>query len=114
MDDRFEQAKAHFFAALGRQQAGDLAEAERLYQASLGLVPGRASTLINLAAVQLRLGRPGDALASATASTRCCIAPPRWPSSAAPTRRWRRSSACSRSIATTPRRGAAAARCCAR
>ena len=65
MDDRFEQAKAHFFAALGRQQAGDFAAAEQFYRASLGLVPGRASTLINLAAVQLRLGRPADALHSA-------------------------------------------------
>ena len=54
MDDPFEQARAHFFAALGRQEAGDLGEAERLYRASLDLVPGRASTLINLAAVQLR------------------------------------------------------------
>ena len=68
MDDPFEQAKAHFFAALARQQAGDFAEAERLYRASLGLVPGRASTLINLAAVQLRLARPADALASADAA----------------------------------------------
>ncbi|MEO5845122.1 MAG: methyltransferase domain-containing protein [Caldimonas sp.] len=65
VDDPFEQAKARFFAALGRQQAGDFAEAERHYQASLALVPGRASTLINLAAVQLRLARPGDALQSA-------------------------------------------------
>jgi len=68
VDDSFEQAKAHFFAALGRQQAGDFAEAERLYQASLALVPARASTLINLAAVQLRLARPADALASADAA----------------------------------------------
>ena len=68
MDDPFEQAKAHFFAALGRQQAGDFAAAERLYRASLGLVPERASTLINLAAVQLRLARPADALASADAA----------------------------------------------
>ena len=68
MDDPFEQAKARFFAALGRQQAGDFAEAERLYLASLALVPGRASTLINLAAVQLRLARPADALASADAA----------------------------------------------
>ena len=65
MDDRFEQAKAQFFAALGRQQAGDFAEAERLYRASLELVPGRASTLINLAATQLQLARPADALQSA-------------------------------------------------
>jgi len=68
VDDRFEQAKAHFFAALGRQQAGDLGEAERLYQASLALVPGRASTLINLAAVQLRLARVAEALQSAEAA----------------------------------------------
>jgi predicted TPR repeat methyltransferase len=68
LDDRFEQAKAHFFAALGRQQAGDLAEAERLYRSSLALVPGRASTLINLAAVQLQLARPADALQSADAA----------------------------------------------
>ena len=68
MDDRFEQAKAHFFAALARQQAGDFAQAERHYRASLGLVPGRASTLINLAAVQLRLARPRDALQSADAA----------------------------------------------
>jgi predicted TPR repeat methyltransferase len=68
VDDRFEQAKAHFFAALGRQQAGDFAEAERLYRASLAAVPGRASTLINLAAVQLRLARPADALESADAA----------------------------------------------
>jgi hypothetical protein len=40
VDDPFEQAKAHFFAALGRQQAGDFAEAERLYRASLGLSRG--------------------------------------------------------------------------
>src|SRR4029078_9370166 len=64
VDDRFEQAKAHFFAALGRQQAGDFAEAERLYRASLAAVPGRASTLINLAAVQLRLARPAAELES--------------------------------------------------
>ena len=68
LDDRFEQARAHFFAALGRQQAGDFSEAERLYRASLDLVPARASTLINLAAVQLQLARPGDALQSADAA----------------------------------------------
>ena len=68
MDDRFERAKALFFAALARQQAGDLAEAERQYRSSLELVPGRASTLINLAAVQLLLARPHDALASADAA----------------------------------------------
>ena len=43
----------------GASRRAILAEAERLYRASLALVPGRASTLINLAAVQLRLARPG-------------------------------------------------------
>jgi predicted TPR repeat methyltransferase len=66
--DRFEEAKTEFFAGLGRQQAGDFAEAERHYRSSLDLVPGRASTLINLAAVQLRLARPLDALQSADAA----------------------------------------------
>jgi predicted TPR repeat methyltransferase len=66
--DAFERAKAAFFAGLARQQAGDDAAAERHYRESLTLVPGRASTLINLAAVQLRLARPIDALSSADAA----------------------------------------------
>jgi predicted TPR repeat methyltransferase len=68
LDDRFEQASNHFFAGLARQQAGDFAQAERFYRSSLGLVPNRPSTLINLAAVQLRLARPLDALGSADAA----------------------------------------------
>ena len=40
VDDPFEQAKAHFFAALGRQQAGDFAEAERLYRPRSASSPG--------------------------------------------------------------------------
>ena len=66
--DAFAEARAAFFAGLERQGAGEFAEAERHYRASLRLVPGRASTLINLAAVQLRMARPGDALASADAA----------------------------------------------
>ncbi len=68
MDDRFEQARAHFFAGLARQQAGDFAAAQCHYESSLGFVPGRVSTLINLAAVQLRLARPLDALKNADAA----------------------------------------------
>jgi predicted TPR repeat methyltransferase len=64
----FEQAKAEFLAGLARYQAGDFAQAERHYQASLRWLPRRPSTLTNLAAVQLRLGRPADALASADAA----------------------------------------------
>ncbi len=67
-DDPFEQAKAHFLAGLEAHRAGDDALAEQRYLASLALVPGRASTLTNLAATQLRLGRPHDALRQATAA----------------------------------------------
>lgn len=62
---RFEQARRAFFAGLSCQQAGDFEFAEAHYRDSLRWVPGRASTLINLAFVQLHLGRAGDALASA-------------------------------------------------
>ena len=65
-DSRFEQAKAAFLAGLDSQQAGDFARAEGHYRESLRLVPRRASTLINLAFIQLRLGHAHDALASAT------------------------------------------------
>lgn len=66
--DRFEQGKAHFLRGLDHYQAGEFAAAEQSYRASLELVPGRASTLINLAATQLRLARSTDALASADAA----------------------------------------------
>ena len=66
--DPFEQAKAEFLAGLASHEAGDFAQAEQHYVASLRLVPGRPSTLINLAASQLQLGRPTDALASADAA----------------------------------------------
>ncbi len=65
-DNPFAQAKAHFLAGLQAHQAGDDAGAERSYLASLALMPGRVSTLTNLAASQLRLGRAQDALQSAT------------------------------------------------
>lgn len=64
----FEQAKAEFLAGLASHEAGDFVQAEKHYTASLRLWPGRPSTLINLAATQLRLGHPLDALASADAA----------------------------------------------
>lgn len=64
----FERARAEFLAGLASHQAGDCARAEQHYLASLQLVPGRPSTLINLAATQLRLGHPLDALANADAA----------------------------------------------
>jgi predicted TPR repeat methyltransferase len=64
----FDQAKAEFLAGLASHQADDFVQAEKHYAASLRLWPGRPSTLINLAATQLRLGHPADALASADAA----------------------------------------------
>ncbi|MBC8056487.1 MAG: tetratricopeptide repeat protein, partial [Rhizobiales bacterium] len=66
--DVFERAKACFLDGLGSFQAGHFAQAEQQYLASLALLPARASTLINLAATQLLLARPDDALASADAA----------------------------------------------
>ena len=68
--DVFARAKASFLDGLASFQAGRFGDAERHYRASLERLPGRASTLINLAATQLRLGRAQDALASADAALR--------------------------------------------
>jgi predicted TPR repeat methyltransferase len=69
-ESRFERAKEGFFAGLACFENGEFAAAERHYLASLDALPGRASTLVNLAATQLELARPGDALASADAALR--------------------------------------------
>lgn len=61
----FEQAKLLFFEGLRCFESARHAEAEQHYLASLALLPGRVSTLVNLAAVQIELGRPADALATA-------------------------------------------------
>jgi predicted TPR repeat methyltransferase len=61
----FEQAKTAFFEGLAHLQAGRAAEAERAFETSLRLVPGRVSTLINLAATRLALDRPVDAISTA-------------------------------------------------
>ena len=68
--DLFTRAKASFLDGLSSFEAGRLDEAERHYRVSLELLPGRASTLINLAATQLRRGRAHDALVSADAALR--------------------------------------------
>lgn len=60
--DAFESARQHFLAGLAALEAGEWARAETALEASLALLPGRPSTLLNLAAVRLRLGRPADAL----------------------------------------------------
>lgn len=59
----FEAARERFVEGLQALQDGDLQEAEACFLASLAALPGRPSTLSNLGAVRLRLGRPQDALA---------------------------------------------------
>jgi len=58
----FEQAKDFFVQGVGHYQAGRWAQAEASFSASLALLPGRVSTLANLGATRLKLGRPQDAL----------------------------------------------------
>ena len=65
VQDAFEQAKKLFLEGLQAYAAGRFDAAEQCYQASLALLPGRVSTLINLAATQLKLGKAQQALASA-------------------------------------------------
>jgi predicted TPR repeat methyltransferase len=69
-ESRFERAKESFFAGLASFQNSEFAMAERHFLASLDALPGRPSALVNLAATQLELARPGDALASADAALR--------------------------------------------
>ena len=74
MDDvTFERAKALFIEGVAQFEAGDSAEAERCFEASLALLPERASTLVNLGAVrvQLRQTRAGVACARSIDRARC-------------------------------------------
>lgn len=63
MDARFEQARARFVQGLDHLQHARWPEAEACLQQSLQLLPGRPSTLINLAAVLLQQDQPHEALA---------------------------------------------------
>ena len=62
MTDPFERAKHLFLQGLRDFEAGRLQEAERAFEASLELLPGRVSTLVNLGATKLRLSKPLEAL----------------------------------------------------
>jgi predicted TPR repeat methyltransferase len=64
-DPSFEQAKALFLAGLASYGAGQHAQAEQQFLASLALLPRRVSTLVNLAATRLKLARPQEALDAA-------------------------------------------------
>jgi predicted TPR repeat methyltransferase len=69
-ESRFEDAKSRFLAGLKSLRDGRFEDAERHFLGSLEAWPGRASTLVNLAATQLELARPAAALASADAALR--------------------------------------------
>lgn len=58
----FETARAAFEAGVAAVARGELQAAEAHFEASLAVLPGRPSTLANLGAVRLRLGRPREAL----------------------------------------------------
>jgi predicted TPR repeat methyltransferase len=62
MNDSFEQAKRQFLDGVAHLAAGRPADAERCFESSLALLPGRVSTLVNLAAARIGLGRPDAAL----------------------------------------------------
>lgn len=64
MTDSFEQARQLFLAGVQDFEAGRLQEAERAFEASLELLPGRASTLVNLGATKLALSKPLEALSA--------------------------------------------------
>lgn len=57
MNNDFEAARQLFLQGLAHMQAGESAAAERSFEASLKLMPGRASTLANLGAVRVSLGK---------------------------------------------------------
>jgi len=62
MSGTFEQARAFFLQGLSHYQAGRFGAADTSLSAALALVPGRPSTLTNLGATRLKLGRPAEAL----------------------------------------------------
>lgn len=62
MIDNFEAAKLSFLEGLAHYQAQRLAEAQSCFEAALALVPGRVSTLTNLGATRVKLGRFDAAL----------------------------------------------------
>jgi predicted TPR repeat methyltransferase len=62
-EDDFSAARRLFLEGVGHFEAGRLDEAHAAFEASLQRLPGRPSTLVNLAATRLRLGDPQAALA---------------------------------------------------
>jgi predicted TPR repeat methyltransferase len=62
MNESFEKAKNLFVEGVSDFEAGRFEDAEAKFRSSLALVPGRVSTLTNLAAVRIKLSRPAEAL----------------------------------------------------
>jgi predicted TPR repeat methyltransferase len=62
MNDTFDRARQHFLDGVAHFEAGRLQEAQPCFEAELALVPGRTSTLLNLAITHARLGRAQEAL----------------------------------------------------
>lgn len=58
----FEEAKRAFLAGIEHYEAARFVEARSSFEEALALVPGRVSTLGNLAATLIRLGEPQNAL----------------------------------------------------
>ena len=64
----FERGRARFLEGVAAFEAGRFDAAEAAFVASLAAVPGRASTLGNLGAARLKLGKPAEALDALTAA----------------------------------------------
>lgn len=61
MTGNFDQARDFFVQGLAHYESGRWGQAETSFAASLALLPGRPSTLTNLGATRLKLGRFQDA-----------------------------------------------------
>ena len=66
----FEHAKNFFVEALAAMQGKDYLKAEQFFIKSLNILPNRASTLVNLAAVQIKLHNYCDAKKNALHSVK--------------------------------------------
>ena len=62
MDTHLEQAKNCFLQGVRLYEAGQFEQAQTQFLASLSLVPGRSSTLMNLGATQIKLGQFAQAV----------------------------------------------------
>jgi predicted TPR repeat methyltransferase len=62
MSTTFEQARDHFQMGLAHLEAGRAAQAETALLASLALMPGRPSSLVNLAAARMAQDRHAEAV----------------------------------------------------